>query len=136
MKSKKDKDSKIKLHLGCGNNYLNDWINIDNMLDKYVIKLDINWNFKTPLPFKKHCVDIIYDREFLGRLEQGPKFIKSLLSCFKHILKEDGVLKVGLYDMDYKPKIENWLKNLGFKNLEFCATVEINASELNKFANV
>lgn len=122
MKSKKDTNTKIKLHFGCGNNYLDDWINIDNNSDNNIQKLDLDLDldFKKPLPFKENCADTIYDAQFLERIKLGPTFIEFLLSYFKHILKPNGLLKIGLSDMKHKEKLEPWLKKLGFPKLEFC----------------
>lgn len=116
MKSKKGTSSKVKLHFGGRNNYLNGWINIDN---NNIEKLDLKWDFKTPLPFKENCADVIYDEDFLERLKLGSGFVEILLSCFRHLLKPKGLLKIGLSDMKHKSKLEPWLEKLGFSNLEF-----------------
>lgn len=124
MKQKNGTNSKIKLHFGCGNNYLEDWINIDNNLCNYINKLDLNWDFKTPLPFKKNCADIIYDEDFLERMRLGEKVVVLFLTCYRHILKPNGVFKIELNDIKFKSQLEPWLKQLGFQHLEFCNSIK------------
>lgn len=122
MKQKANTNSKVKFHFGCGNNYLDDWINVDNNISNFFDKIDINWDFKTYLPFKENCADIIFDEDFLERLRLGEKAVVTYLTCYRYILKPKGVFKIELYDMKFKPQLEPWLKKLGFKNLEFCKT--------------
>ncbi len=119
MVKKVIEDKKVKLHFGCGNNYLNDWINIDDNSNNDIRKLDLNWDLKNPLPFKENCVDIIYDENFLERLRQEDAVIESFLRCFRCILKPKGHLKIFLPDIRHKEKLEPWLKGLGFTYLGF-----------------
>lgn len=56
----------IKLHLGCGTNYMPGWINIDNNSDNNISKLDMLQDLRQPLPIKDNTVDFIYSEHVLS----------------------------------------------------------------------
>ena len=92
-----ENESVIKCHLGCGANYIDGWINIDNNSDDNIKKLDFFWDLRDPLPFPENSVDFIYNEHFLEHLtvEEG----LSALKGFKNILKPGGVLRIAMPDL-------------------------------------
>jgi len=105
-------DGFIKLHLGCGTAYKEEWINIDNNSDNNIEKLDINYDLRKPLPFPDNSVDFIYNEHFLEHLtvEEGIAAIKG----FYRVLKPGGVMRIAMPDLEktvYAYLDENWEKN-------------------------
>lgn len=90
-------ESIIMLHVGCGTNYMEGWINIDNNSDNNIKKLDFMWDLREPLPFPESSVDFIFNEHFLEHLtvEEG----KAALQDFKRILKPSGVLRIAMPDL-------------------------------------
>lgn len=97
MTKKYNSNEKIKLHIGCGTNYFEGWINIDNNSDNNIKKLDLNWDLRNPLPFKANCVDFIYNEHFLEHLtvQDGLKALRD----FKRVLKPNGILRIAMPDL-------------------------------------
>ena len=85
--------AEVKLHLGCGANLLDGWINIDTgeQFGKRN-KLELVWNLAHGLPFPAQSVDYIYHEHFLEHLtrRQGRKLTEQ---CFA-ALKPGGVLRI------------------------------------------
>lgn len=83
-----------KLHLGCGNRYLEGWTNLDiSERDIYGerIKVDIKHNLnKFPYPFKKGCFDFVLMEHVLEHLDNPERVIKELL----RITKKGGKIKI------------------------------------------
>lgn len=89
---------KIKLHIGCGTLYKEDWINIDNNSDNNIKELDINHDLSKGLPFGDESVDFIYNEHFIEHLskEEGLQF---LYECHR-VLKIGGVIRISCPDLD------------------------------------
>jgi len=55
-----DDPSLLKLHLGCGKNYMSTWINVDNA----DVKCDLNFSLEmcqyTPFPYADNSIDVFY----------------------------------------------------------------------------
>lgn len=87
----------VKLHIGCGTVYKNNWINIDNNNDKNIEKLDINWDLRHPLPFLDNSVDFIYNEHFLEHLtiDEGQAFLKD---C-QRVLKTSAIMRIAMPDL-------------------------------------
>lgn len=85
----------MKVHLGCGSNYIEGWINVD--LDSS--KADVQADLRFPLPYKDACVDYIFNEHFIEHInrEDGRKF---LAECFR-VLKPGGVLRVSTPDLKW-----------------------------------
>jgi len=94
---KKKNNQKIMLNIGCGTDYKNGWINIDNNSDNNIKKLDLNWDLKYALPFADNSVDFIYNEHFLEHLtvEDGVNVTKD----FIRVLKPKGVLRIAMPDL-------------------------------------
>lgn len=88
----------IKLNVGCGTDYKEGWINIDNNSDDNIEELDLNWDLRNPLPYKDNSVDFIFNEHFIEHLtvEEGQAAIKD----FMRILKPGGVLRIATPDLE------------------------------------
>lgn len=88
----------LKLHIGCGTDYKDGWVNIDNNSDNNIERLDLNWDLRHPLPFKDDSVDFIFNEHFIEHLtvEEGQSAIKD----FMRILKSGGVLRMATPDLE------------------------------------
>lgn len=97
LKNKKNNNKKVMLNVGCGTDYKEEWINIDNNSDNNIKKLDLNWDLRCRLPFPNNSVDFIYNEHFLEHLtaKQGIRALKD----FKRILKEGGILRIATPDL-------------------------------------
>jgi predicted SAM-dependent methyltransferase len=84
----------IMLNIGCGTDYKKGWINIDNNSDNNIDKLDLNWDLRNPLPYKKNSVDYIFNEHFIEHLtvEEAQVVIKDLM----RVLKPGGVLRIAM----------------------------------------
>lgn len=91
-------ENKTKLHIGCGRNYFNGWINIDNNSDNNITKLDLNLDLRNPLPFKDDSVDFIYNEHFLEHLTAA-EGLKALIE-FRRVLKPGGMLRISMPDLE------------------------------------
>jgi len=107
----------VKLNVGCGTDYKEGWINIDNNSDYNIIKLDFNWDLRNPLPFPAGSVDYIFNEHFMEHLtpEEGVRANQDFL----RVLKKGGVLRIAMPNLEesvalYKDK--NWRKHTVFKN--------------------
>lgn len=119
INKKKAKGKEVKLHIGCGSNYMDGWTNIDDNSYNSIPKLDLDWDLTKPLYFKDKSVDLIFDKHFFKKMEMGEKMVESSLWNYRCMLKEKGILRIGTPDMQYNEKLENWLNKLGFPHVEF-----------------
>ncbi len=87
-----------KLNIGCGTDYKDGWINIDNNSDNNIEKLDLNWDLRNPLPFKDGTVDFIFNEHFMEHLtvEQSLQANQD----FMRVLKKGGVLRIAMPDLE------------------------------------
>jgi predicted SAM-dependent methyltransferase len=89
---------KIMLNVGCGTDYKEGWINVDNNSDNNIDKLDLNWDLRNPLPFEDNSVDYIFHEHFIEHLtaEEGISSTKDFL----RVLKKGGVLRIATPDLE------------------------------------
>jgi predicted SAM-dependent methyltransferase len=82
----------VKLHLGCGGERKNGWINIDLLGDP----VDVAWNLANPLPFDSGSVAAIFHEHLLEHLPltAGDHFLRE---CYR-VLRPHGILRVGVPD--------------------------------------
>ncbi len=94
----KDHKGSVKLNVGCGTDYKEGWINIDNNSDENIKNLDLNWDLRKPLPFPADSVDFIFNEHFMEHLsvEEGQVALKD----FKRVLKKGGVLRIAMPDLE------------------------------------
>ena len=97
LSRKQQNNQKIMLNIGCGTDYKNNWINIDNNYDNNIKKLDLNWDLRRALPFPDNSVDFIYNEHFLEHLtvKEGIRAVKD----FMRILKSNGILRIAMPDL-------------------------------------
>lgn len=83
---------KVMLNVGCGTDYKEGWVNIDNNSDNNIKKLDKNWDLRNPLPYKDNSVDFVFNEHLIEHLtlEEGQTVIKDLM----RVLKPGGVLRI------------------------------------------
>lgn len=100
-------DGPIKLNIGCGTDYKEDWVNVDNNSDENIERLDLNWDMRNPLPFEENSVDYVFNEHFLEHLtvEEGQVVIKDLM----RVLKPGGVLRIAVPDLEVV--VNKYLKN-------------------------
>lgn len=105
----------MKLHVGCGEVYLDGWINVD--LDSP--KADLKHDVRNQLPYADNSVDFIFSEHFIEHIavDDAVKFFKE---CFR-VLKLGGVMRVGTPSLDYILfrhfffwKKQNWIKKYGY----------------------
>lgn len=85
----------VKVHVACGRNYKNGWVNIDNNRN---VKTDILFDLTRGIPFPDRSVDFLYNEHFIEHLsyEEGFEFMKEAL----RVLKPDGVMRIAFPDLD------------------------------------
>ena len=105
---------KLKINIGCGTDYKKGWINIDNNSDHNIERLDLNWDMRSPLPFKANSVDFVYNEHFFEHLTvaDGQAVMKDIM----RVLKLGGVMRIAMPDL--KEAVGAYY-NKGWKNREF-----------------
>ncbi len=82
----------LKLHLGCGSNHIDGWVNIDLVSTA----ADLPWDLRYPLPFPENSVFAIFHEHLLEHL-QFPAAATFLRECYR-ALRPGGVLRVAVPD--------------------------------------
>lgn len=85
----------IKLHLGCGDYWYENYINID--INIYG-GTDMLWDLRKGLPFQPEVVEIIEAYEVFEHF--SPNEAYELLEDWKRVLIPDGVIKISVPNMD------------------------------------
>lgn len=85
------------LNVGCGTDYKEGWINIDNNSDDNIEKLDLSHDLRNPLPYKDNTVDYIFNEHFFEHLtvEEGQGAMKE----FMRVLIPGGVMRIAMPDL-------------------------------------
>ncbi|HSX15575.1 MAG TPA: methyltransferase domain-containing protein [Candidatus Saccharimonadales bacterium] len=107
----------IKLNVGCGTDYKEGWINIDNNSDNNIEKLDLNWDLREPLPFPDRSVDYIFNEHFMEHLtpEEGIKANQDFL----RVLRKGGVLRIAMPNLEETVALymdKDWRKHTVLNN--------------------
>jgi len=109
----------LMLNIGCGDVYMDGWVNID-LTSK---KADLRHDLRTPLPYEEGMVDFIYNEHFIEHLtvQDGVVVMKE----FYRVLKKGGVLRIATPDLDYLIfkyifgwKRQDWIKTYGYEWLK------------------
>jgi len=82
-----------KLHLGCGENVLNGWTNIDVGNNPSILRLDLTED----LPMESDTVEFIYSEHFIEHIRRD-QAEKLFIECFR-VLKPDGVIRISTPDL-------------------------------------
>ena len=99
LKKRKERNRPdIKLHVGCGENYFDGWINVD--IDSS--KADIFHDLAKPLWFYDNTVDFIYSEHFIEHI--GINHAQNMFKEFYRVLKPGGILRIATLDLDYLVK--------------------------------
>lgn len=90
-----DSANPLRLHLGCADNYLPGWLNLD--LARPGRKLDLRWDLRRPVPFPAESVEAIFAEHLLEHLtvSQGIGVVQECL----RLLRSGGVLRIGVPDL-------------------------------------
>jgi predicted SAM-dependent methyltransferase len=98
VKLRRRRTSLVKLNVGCGTDYKEGWVNIDNNAHENIERLDLNWDLRKPLPFEDNSVDFIFNEHFLEHLtvDEGQAVIKD----FMRVLKPGGVVRIATPDLE------------------------------------
>lgn len=81
-----------KIHLGCGNVYIDGWVNVDIFSNAGA---DVHCDV-TRLPFEKGSADIIYASHVLEHIHRH--MVIATLQHWRSILKEGGILRLAVPD--------------------------------------
>lgn len=92
-----------KVHLGCGNNIIPDWINIDMINHPDIMYFDL----RNKLPFDNNSVDFFFCEHFLEHLARSEGY--QLLLDINRCLKVGGVSRVVVPSLDYL--VQNYINN-------------------------
>lgn len=82
----------VRLHLGCGWNLLDGWINIDLVGGK----TDLVWDLRKPLPFDSGSADVVFLEHVFEHMTYSETLV--VLGHIKKTLRPGGVLRVGVPD--------------------------------------
>ena len=111
-----------RLHLGCGNIRLDNWINIDINKTKAV---DFTWDITERLPFCDNSCELIYNEHVLEHLAiaEGTSFLRE---CHR-VLQKDGILRIAMPSLEdliksYNNKIWNDADWLSWPQYQFIKT--------------
>ena len=83
----------MKLHLGCGTNRIEGWLNVD--IDSP--QADLHVDLRQPLPYADAAVAFIFNEHFLEHItrDEGLTFLRE---C-RRVLKPSGVFRVSTPDL-------------------------------------
>lgn len=89
------KSKNLKLHLGCGKRIFNNWINVDIFTSQ---EINMQLNFRNPLPFTTESASIIYSEHVLEHLFkfQAQNFLNE---CYR-VLQRNGRIRLGVPDSE------------------------------------
>jgi predicted SAM-dependent methyltransferase len=85
-----------RLHLGCADTYLTDWINVD--LARPGRRLDLCWDLRRALPFRDGAVQAIFSEHLWEHLP--PRNILMHAQECRRVLVPDGILRIGVPDLE------------------------------------
>jgi predicted SAM-dependent methyltransferase len=101
----------LKLHIGCGENIKDGWINID-----LSAKAEINLDMREPLPFVDNSCAIIYSEHFLEHLDYPESAVSFLQECFR-VLEVGGIFNCVVPDTEWPLQEYCGLVNRGYFSL-------------------
>lgn len=109
----------MKLHLGCGDIYLEGWVNIDAESPAADLQHDVT----TPLPYPDGSVDFIYSEHMIEHLTVDDG-VRLLAEC-RRLLRQGGVVRMATIDLDYLVfryffgwKKQDWITTFNYTHLK------------------
>lgn len=97
-----------KLHLGCGERFLEGYIHIDF---NYYPHIDYQCSIDNLYMFEDNSIDLIYSSHNIEYFDRDE--IITVLQEWKRVLKKGGILRLAVPDFESLIKIYNKTKNLG-----------------------
>jgi predicted SAM-dependent methyltransferase len=120
-----------KLHLGCGGNRFEGWVNIDADADLSGGTADIIWDLTKGIPLEDSSCSLIYSEHMLEhmKVEQG---LNLLRECHR-VLKPGGVVRVAMPSLDdlIKKSYEGNWRDQDWLSWPYYQTVQTRAEMLN-----
>lgn len=112
----------LRLHLGCGPNLKEGWVNIDPGYPAADLTLDL----REPLPFKDRSCEFVYSEHFLEHLGYPHEVGSLLAECFR-VLEPGGRFSAGVPDTEapllaYARQEEGWLHRVKEIHPPVCMT--------------
>lgn len=108
----------LKLHIGCGEVYLKDWVNID-IEGKTA---DLLHDIRKGLPYKDNSVEFIYNEHLIEHLSKDEA--RKVLHEFYRVLKPGGVVRIATPDLDhliykyiFNWRDQEWIEKFGYQHL-------------------
>ncbi|MFY7789125.1 MAG: class I SAM-dependent methyltransferase [Thermoflexibacteraceae bacterium] len=89
------KQSNLNLHIGCGKRIMPNWVNIDIFQGQ---QIDLQLDFRQPLPFDDNSVTMIYSEHVLEHIFKEDALV--LLKEFHRVLKKGGIARIGVPDAE------------------------------------
>ena len=86
--------NEMKLHLGCGKNYLEGWINVDVRH-----KADLWLGLREPFPLQDNSASSIFSEHFLEHVNYPDEANHVLSECYR-VLQTGGKLRIGVPDSE------------------------------------
>ncbi|HEX5445670.1 MAG TPA: methyltransferase domain-containing protein [Pirellulales bacterium] len=87
----------LRLHLGCGHNYLPGWVNID--LNRNLKQLDLRWNLADGLPVADASCELIYSEHLIEHLPVD-RAVALFRDC-RRALVPQGVIRVAMPSLEH-----------------------------------
>lgn len=86
----------FKLHLGCGANRFEGWINIDSEVDVY--HADLLWDLRQGLPFEDKSCELVHSEHVFEHFTAEDAL--NLMRECRRVLIPGGVMRVGMADLE------------------------------------
>jgi hypothetical protein len=88
------KQTQLKINLGCGEEILNNWINVDSRNTK---KVNLRLDLRQQLPFADNRAQFIFSEHFIEHLTYPKEAFNLLSECYR-VLAHRGVLRISSPD--------------------------------------
>lgn len=86
----------LKFHLGCGDTYLEGWVNMD--MARPGRKLDLRWDLRRGLPFAANTADAVFSEHFFEHLDLQSA-LQLMIKC-RRVLVSGGIFRTGVPNLE------------------------------------
>lgn len=86
----------LNLHLGCGDTYLEGWVNMD--VARPGRKLDLRWDLRRGLPFAANTAGAVFSEHFFEHLDLQSA-LQLMIEC-RRVLAGGGIFRTGVPDLE------------------------------------